>query len=276
MDTKNLKVSVLMPVLNGLPYLKDSIDSILSQTFKDFEFVIVNDLSTDGTTELLNDYAKKDKRVRILQNKTNKGIVFSLNRGLKESSGDYVVRMDSDDIAINDRIEKQVEAMDKDPDIAVMGSAASYIDATGNELGIITIPELDSSILIRSPLNHSTAIIRRKHLTQYGIYYKEEFYSAQDYFLWLRLSKVGKISALNDILLKYRLTKDNSINKKTKEILWDTLMAKKYAIFVLKIKPNAKAIIKMFLELILLLLPAKVVLFLHLKISFRKGLMINS
>lgn len=274
-ETKKPKVSVLMPVLNGLAFLKDSIESILSQSFNDFEFVIVNDVSTDGATELLNEYAKKDKRIRILQNKKNIGIVSSLNRGLRECCGEYIVRMDADDIAIRDRIEKQIKVMDSDQKIAVLGGSVSYIDARGKELGIIRHCFLGKSYLSTTPLLHPTVVIRKNYLTRNGLCYREKYYFAQDYFLWLELSKVGKISAIDNIVLKYRITKGAGRIKGLKMVIWHTLKVKKDAIFVLKMKPNLKDIGRICLELLLMLLPARVILHLYLRLTFGKGTKIN-
>ncbi|MFC1646046.1 glycosyltransferase family 2 protein [Candidatus Omnitrophota bacterium] len=269
------KVSVVMPVLNGLPYLKDSIKSILTQTFTDFELVIVNDVSTDGSTELLHEYAKKDKRIRVLQNEKNMGIVFALNRGLNESIGEYIVRMDSDDIAVKNRIEKQVAVMENDPSVAVLGAAVSYIDSLGRELNVIRYCALGNGNLTRCPLLHPTVIIRKSHLERYGLCYREKYYYAQDYFLWLEIGKVGKISAINDVVLQYRITKQAGRVRELKMIILTTLKVKKDAIFVLKIKPNLEAIGMIFMELFLLLLPARAILHLYLRLTFGKGKKIN-
>ena len=114
------KVSILMPVYNSAEFLREAIESMLSQSFKDFEFLIVDDGSTDGSAGILAEYVEKDSRIRIIRNEKNQGIVYSLNRGLKECTGEYIARMDSDDIALKERLDKQIAVLDKNPDIIAL------------------------------------------------------------------------------------------------------------------------------------------------------------
>lgn len=259
------RVSVLMAVYNGLPYLKEAVDSILSQTFGDFEFVIIDDGSTDSTGAVLDAYSRSDGRVRVLKNAGNMGNTFSLNRGLGECSGEYIMRMDSDDVALRDKIERQVLAMDSDRDISALGSAVSYIDASGRELGFVRRSAIGRTNLNRTPLIHSTVMMRRDHLVRNGLRYNEKYPVAEDYFLWLSIAKVGKISALDDVLLKYRITEEAARVKNLKKVLWNTLRVKKDAVLVLKIRPCFRDILRVILELLLLAMPARVVLAIYIK-----------
>jgi glycosyltransferase involved in cell wall biosynthesis len=269
------KVSVLMPVFNGLPFLKDAIESILSQTFCDFEFIIVDDGSTDGTADLLSDYEKKDKRIKVFKNTKNKGIVFSLNRGLKECSGYYIARMDSDDIALKERFNKQVSIMDSDYSIGALGTAILYIDADGKHLDVVRRCRISGSNLTETPLLHPTVMIRKSHLDNHGLTYQEKYRFSEDYFLWLQLSKIAKISAIDNPLLKYRLNGKATKIRNLKKTIWSTLKVKKDAVFILKITPGIKDIFRAFLEVLLLFLPTNVILYLYLKITFRKKQKIN-
>ena len=122
-------VSVVMSVYNGGEFLKDAINSILSQSYKNFEFIIINDGSSDNFSEILELY--DDERIKVLNNQENKGLVYSLNRGLLESIGKYIVRMDADDISLPNRIEKQVEFMQREPEVGVCGS---YIEIFGDTI----------------------------------------------------------------------------------------------------------------------------------------------
>lgn len=262
------KVSVLMPTFNNLLFLKDSIESILSQSFKDFEFIIIDDGSTDGSDSLLEKYAQRDRRIRIVKNEKNMGIVFSLNRGIKECCGDYIARMDSDDIAINNRLEKQVAAMEADSDISVLGGALSYIDSRGRDLDIIRYCKTSGSILSRTPLLHPTVMIRKETLVQNKIYYQEKYHFAEDYFLWLQISRIGKISAINDVVVKYRLSAKATRIRHLKGVLWATFKAKKDAIILLDIKPTLKDIAIIIIEIILLMLPSSIVLWLYFRMNF--------
>ena len=112
------KISVVMPVLNGEKYLAEAIESILNQTFQDFEFIIVDDGSTDQTPEILRSYANKDSRIQIVTNPINRGIGYSRNRGIALSRGEYIANMDADDLCLPERFEKQVRFLDSHPDIA--------------------------------------------------------------------------------------------------------------------------------------------------------------
>lgn len=264
---KNVKVSVIMPTFNSARFVKDAVDSILSQTFQDFEFIIIDDVSVDGTLDILNGYAQKDSRIRIIKNEKYRGLVSALNRGIQECNGEYIARMDSDDIAMENRLEKQIAVMDANPDISVLGGALTYIDSSGNELGIIRYCELNAK-LTRCPLLHPTVLIRRRILTQNNFYYLEKYRFAEDYFLWLQISKKGKISAISDVVIKYRLNNDAAKVRHLKRILWATLRVKKDAIFILNISPTLKDFIIMLCELILFLLPAQIILFVYLRKTF--------
>ena len=127
---KNPRITVLMSVYNGEKYLKEAIDSVLSQTFKDFEVLIINDGSIDKTSKILKTY--KDPRIRIINNKKNIGLTKSLNKGLKLARGEYIARMDDDDVSKPNRLEKQFEFMEKNSKYAVVGSFIEIIDSKGN------------------------------------------------------------------------------------------------------------------------------------------------
>jgi len=249
-------------------------DSILEQTFRDFEFIIIDDASTDATPGILSRYARGDSRIRIISNDGYKGLIASLNCGIRECSGEYIARMDADDIAVSDRLEKQIAAMDANPDIWALGGALTYIDACGNELGVVRHCDL-KSILTCCPLLHPTVFIRRNALIQNNLYYLEKYRFAEDYFLWLQISKKGKISAINDVVLKYRLNDNAAKIRQLKKILWATLKVKKDAIFILRITPTFKDLIVMLAELILFLAPKQVVLSLYLRKTFGKKARIN-
>lgn len=261
------KVSIIMPTFNSARFVKSAIDSILSQTFQDFEFIIIDDASTDGTLAILSEYAQKDNRIRIIENDIYMGLISSLNRGIRESMGEYVARMDSDDIAIKDRVEKQVAVMDANPDISVLGGALAYIDASGNELGVVRYCELNRHLSV-CPLLHPTVLIRRNVLTRNNFCYLEKYRFAEDYFLWLQISKKGRISAINDVVVKYRLNNNAAKIRHLKKILWATLRVKKDAIFTLNIRPAIKDLVIILCEFILFLLPARIILFIYLRKTF--------
>src|SRR4030067_740036 len=155
------KVTVLMPVYNGEKYLKEAIDSVLAQTLKDFEFLIINDCSTDKTQEILESY--RDTRIRLFR-QSNKGLTRSLNKGIQLSRGEYVARMDADDIALPERLEKQVTFFEKRPEIGVVGSFHSEVSASLHKSIVKKFPSDDSTIrkmLIKeNPFSHPTVMMR--------------------------------------------------------------------------------------------------------------------
>jgi glycosyltransferase involved in cell wall biosynthesis len=260
-----------MPTFNSGPFLQESIESILNQSFEDFELIIIDDGSNDGSANLLEKYASKDRRIRIIGNARNMGIVFSLNRGLEECQGEYIVRMDADDISLKNRLERQIQVMESNPGIAALGAALSYIDATGNELGVIRRCTVNRSLLRQNPLLHPTVIIRRSYLIHNRLSYLERYRYAEDYFLWLQLSRVGTLEAIDDIVLKYRLSNQATRVRHLKGVLLATLRVKKDGVFTLGIKPTLPDVLKFFAECILLLMPTSVIFSLYLKKTFGKS-----
>jgi len=269
------KVSVLMPTYNIATFLGKAIESILSQSFKDFEFIIVDDGSTDESSRVLAEYAEKDHRIRNIKNEQNKGIVYSLNRGLKECRGEYVARMDGDDIALRGRLEKQIAVMEADPHTVVLGAALSYIDKNGKEVGVVRRCAFNKSLIAQNPLLHPTVVFRRAVLEQHGLCYLEKYRYAEDYFLWLQLSRLGKIDALDDIVLEYRLSNSATRMRHLKGVLLATLRVKKDGVFSLRIRPTIGDVLRFFLEGFLLFFPSRLVRYLYLRMIFGKNLKVT-
>lgn len=204
------KVTVLMSIYNGERYLNEAVDSILTQTFTDFEFLIIDDASTDRTPEILRGY--DDPRIRIVTNEENLGLTKSLNKGLTLARGEYIARMDADDISLPERFEQQIYFLEKNSDIGVLGAAVQYIDECGKPLQILKWPQKDTLIkwelCFMNPIAHPSAIIRRRLLTESGGY-NEKITFAQDYDLWVRLSPETHFANHRDVLLYLRKTRDN-------------------------------------------------------------------
>ncbi|MDD5775246.1 MAG: glycosyltransferase [Candidatus Omnitrophica bacterium] len=261
-------VSVLMPVYNAAPFLKDAIESVLTQSFEKIEFIIIDDCSTDGSYDVLEEYGRRDPRVRICRNSRNMGIVYSLNKGIGLCRGDYIARMDADDISLKDRISLQVAALEADREIAALGTALRYIDSSGKDLGVTRRCFLESPYLSRTPLLHPTVMLRRELLDRYGLRYLERYRYAEDYYLWLQLARVGKLSAIDSVLLQYRITPTATRFKELKGVIRATLRAKRDAVFVLKMKPGLKDMLVYLAESALLLLPSRFVIFVYLRLLF--------
>ena len=195
------KVSVVMSVYNGECYLREAVESILNQTFTDFQFVIVDDGSADTTVSILESY--KDARIRLLTNEQNLGLTRSLNRALLHATGEFIARIDADDIALPERLSKQVAYLDAHPEVGLIGSAIWSVDVTGRRV-LKTVPTQDVIIrwclLFSNCINHPTALFRRSLLERVGVYDSNIRY-AQDYELWSRFSRMTRLANLPDPLV---------------------------------------------------------------------------
>jgi glycosyltransferase involved in cell wall biosynthesis len=200
------KVTVLMPVYNAERYLREAINSILGQDFSDFEFLIIDDGSTDGSAAVIASCA--DSRFRVLSHGQNWGIVRTLNQGLAAAGGDYIARMDSDDVSLPARLRQQVRFMDENPDVAVCGTFYRSFGA-GRErtVRLPRDPEtLRTMLLFASPLAHPTVMIRRSFLVSHDLSYREEDRHFEDMGLWKECAERGRIANLPRVLLRYRLS----------------------------------------------------------------------
>ena len=200
-----MDISVLMTVYNDEKYLNKSIESILNQSFRGFEFIIINDGSTDSTTDILNYYSSIDSRIRVFH-KTNTGMTKALNFGLSISQGKYIARMDSDDISFPKRLEIEFEFLENNPDIDLIGGAAQIIDDMDNVIGLrnIGVKNPKKTLSHQNIFQHTDIMFRRSILKKV-IGYREKFRNAQDYDLWLRISDVSEIAKIPDILGQWRL-----------------------------------------------------------------------
>ena len=205
-------VSCVMSVFNGKRYLADAVESILSQTFTDFEFVVIDDGSTDTSPRLLERYAAADSRLRLTR-RPNTGLTRALNEGLRLARGEFVARMDGDDVAERTRFERQVAFLRQHADCVAVGCALQLLDPDGAPLAEQRPPTTHEAIVARllqgeGAVPHPSAMIRRSALLAVGGY-REDFPAAQDLDLWLRLSEFGRLANLGEILLRYRLHADS-------------------------------------------------------------------
>lgn len=201
-------VSVAMSVYNAEPYLAAAIESILNQTFKDFEFIIIDDGSTDHSLKTLQKYAIQDQRIR-LTSRENRGIPQTRNEILAQSQGEFIAVMDADDIALPDRLARQVDFLQKHPEVVWVGGAFEVIDEKSRFLTTFYMAEDNDTIqhLLtegHTSFLHSTAMIRRSSLLQINGY-NEAFATGSDLDLWLRLTEIGAVANLALPVVKYRL-----------------------------------------------------------------------
>lgn len=262
--------SVLMPVYNGARYLRQALDSVLSQTFGDFEFIIVDDGSTDDTPALLADVARRDPRIRVHRLHPNQGIVHALNQGLDRCRGRYVVRMDADDVALPDRLHRQVQFMEDHPHVVAAGGQLTYVDARGVDLGVTRGGDTERSLLWATPLLHPTVILRRGALEANGLRYEETFRYAEDYALWLRLSRVGELRQLDFPVLKYRVSGDATRFRHLKPVLASMLRAKRMGMRQLGIRPSGRDLVRMAAEYAALVVPGRILRTIYLLATFRR------
>jgi glycosyltransferase involved in cell wall biosynthesis len=262
---------VLMPTYNNAAFLHESMTSIREQSFEDFEFIIVDDGSDDGSWPILEIAAKEDERIRLIRNEANQGIVYSLNRGLAACRARYIARMDGDDVALRERLERQAAFLDEHPETVALGGALRYVDGRGRDMGIVRTCETEGSLLARNPLLHPTVMLRREVLVRLNLRYEERYRYAEDYFLWLQLSRAGKLSALRDVVLKYRLTQGATRIKHLKGVLLATLRAQLAGMVELGIRPEPYDFLRFFGEAALLCLPSRAVRAIYLRMVLGQG-----
>lgn len=218
-----------MPAYNSADFIGVAIESILAQSFKDFEFVIINDGSTDCTPEIISQYAQSDNRIRFINNKENHGLISVLNQGLDLCRGEYIARMDSDDISLPQRFEKQIAYLDAHPDVGVLGTAGQNFDndtkAHHNSANVDVI-----ELLRGVGFYHPSVMLRRSVLLAHNIRYNPSFYLVEDLDLWTQLVKVTKMRNLQEVLLKYRVhkssvsVKNKRLQEKNKEIVRQNML----------------------------------------------------
>ena len=211
-------VSVIMPVFNSQGFLEQAIHSILEQTHKNFELIIVDDGSKDESWDIATRLGKTDARIHLIQLGKNQGISATCNTGLKIAKGKYIARMDADDVSLPDRLSRQVKFMEAHPDIGVLGGGMRYMAESGELLGIP--PQFFGDLAIRwnllfeTPFFHPTVILRKSLLDEYGLQYDPSYSrGAEDYELWSRLLPVTKGENLQDTVLYYRLHPNSNTHR---------------------------------------------------------------
>ena len=220
-DSKIPKISVVMSVYNDAPFVREAIESILKQTFDDFEFIVIDDGSKDGSSDILALYAEKDSRIRIFRQE-NSGLIAALNHGLKYCRAPLIARMDGDDISLPYRFEAQVEVIEKHPNFAVIGSQVVFIDTFGKVIGESVVPThpeyLRDHLLLENCIFHPSVLMRKEAVLNCGGYSSEAKH-AEDYDLWARMVQAGWwIGNTADVLLRYRYQRSESIGvSKAKE-----------------------------------------------------------
>ncbi len=214
---KNEIVSVIMSVYNGERYLNEAIESILSQTYQDFEFIIVDDGSTDRTADIIKSY--DDMRIKYYYFK-NSGVAASVNKGAVFTRSKYIARFDADDISMPERIERELFELNRDGNYVLAGSNAEVIDMDGNYLYTSSLPETNEEILLRveneAPFYQSSVMFRKDAFLKCGGYFEPVRQYGEDFILWNNLRKEGRMMNLREPLIKYRLVPSATTNRNRK------------------------------------------------------------
>ena len=258
-------ISVIMPVYNEERYLDNSIKSILKQTYQNLELLIINDNSNDNTLKVAQKYTS-DPRVRIFTVKKKIGIAKCLNFGIKKSNGFYIARMDADDWSYEDRFEKQVNFLEQNPQIGVLGGAIEVMDESLSNIHFKRDyfqedSNLKDLIFRQSPFAHPCLIFRREVVADN--IYNEKFSPTEDYDLYFRIGNDYKFANLKDIILKYRLSSTQASNLEAKRQQLLTLYIRLKALVEYGYKPKPSDVIYSFLQLMsILFLPQKLKFFL--------------
>ncbi|MGJ0363446.1 glycosyltransferase [Aliarcobacter cryaerophilus] len=213
-------ISVILPVYNGEKYLKEAIESILNQTYKDFEFIIINDGSKDSSLEIIKEYKKVDERI-VAVSRENKGLIATLNEGIEKAKGKYIARMDQDDISLPNRFEEQLKIMENDKEIVVCGSWINVFGENRKEKISKYFQhdkQIKANLIMSCCFAHPSVMMRRDAFVDNNIWYDENFKNAEDYHLWTQLAKVGKFYNIPKVLLNYRFLETSMTRVAEKEV----------------------------------------------------------
>lgn len=210
----NELISVILPVYNGEEYLDEAIQSILNQTYTNFEFIIINDGSTDKSLEIIKKYKEKDQRIVVIS-RENKGLIATLNEGIQKAKGKYIARMDQDDISLAKRFEEQIKFLEKNHEI---GACGTWVEVFGENIKTkkwklsCSNKRLKAELLFSSCFAHPSVMIKKNILIENNIFYDKNFLHVEDFHLWSILSKKTNFTNINKILFRYRII-DTSITR---------------------------------------------------------------
>lgn len=237
----SVQVSVLMSVFNGELYLADAINSILNQNFNDFEFIIIDDCSSDRSAEIIKNFG--DTRIKYFRNTENLGLTKSLNIGLDYCKGNYIARMDSDDVSLPDRLEKQISFLENNPDVGLVGSCYKFIKgrkASAKVFLPVSSEEINCSMLFNNCIIHTSATFRKSIIEKFNLRYDECYKRSQDYSLWLNMMRFTRLANMNDVLVLSRVHENQISNKNLTEQLNDAIAINQLYISNLGIELNSR------------------------------------
>ncbi len=262
---KNPEVSVILPVYNSALYLEACLNSIYAQTYRDFEIIAVDDFSTDDSYKILRKYSDKYGKMRILRNHKNRGVSETAKRAIDHAKGQYLVRMDADDLMPFDRITKQIKYLKSHKHTVAVGGQVIVIDAQNHTIGEKVFPtkheDIYKYIYRFVPVQQATLTIDREKLPQDFEYYRDGMNTAEEVELFFKLFQYGKIENMDETMLYYRMHDKNTSLQNIKETFLLTLIARIKAVFRYNYQPSFSGIAITFIQTIVILtLPQGLVL----------------
>ncbi|MCC6323472.1 glycosyltransferase family 2 protein [Candidatus Nomurabacteria bacterium] len=207
----NKLVSIILPTYNGSKWIKKALESVFAQSYTDWELLVIDDGSEDNTSIIVDSYVNKDQRIKYIKNDSNIGIQKTLNKGLKEAKGEYIARIDDDDIWVDKyKLEKQVEFFENNKDYVLVGTGVIMANENGEELFRYLLPEKDydikNKLLGKNCFAHSSVLFRKDSAIKCGGYSEDkDTLHIEDYDLWLKLGTIGKLANLPTYSLKYTI-----------------------------------------------------------------------
>lgn len=208
-------ISVIMPTHNSEKFISNAITSILNQTYTNFEFIIINDSSSDDSLNIIKNYQKTDSRIVLINNKTNKGVARCLNDGIITAKGDLIARMDADDYSFPTRLEDQVSYFHNNPNVDICGTYAKFFGKTEMiQKPLLSNKEIKTQLLFGCPMIHPTIMFKKKSIQKLNLQYNPEIKYAEDYNLWVESSTNLVFGNIPKILLKYRVHSSSVSQKK--------------------------------------------------------------
>lgn len=241
-------ISVVLSVYNGERYLRQSIESILNQSFTDFEFIIIDDGSTDSSKKIITSY--DDSRIRFISHE-NRGLVAALNEGIGVARGRYIARQDDDDVSLRHRFKTQVALLESNKELVVVGSSIIVINEQGERTAehriLLEDRELRDELLIRSPFAHGSIMVKTEAIKRAGLY-REEYWPAEDYDLWVRIAAQGKLANVDEPLYKYRVNNEGISIQNAKQQAAKKLLIKDDAAQAIGFEPLTRDVLKSMLK----------------------------
>ena len=224
-----MKISIILPLYNAEKFIEEAITSVQYQTYNNWELIIIDDQSTDSSYKIASKFLT-DKRINIFQNDLNRGLSYSLNKGIGLASGSYIARMDADDICLRDRLSVQLEYLQKHPYVDVLGANCVKFDEEGKfEVSnvITSNASIKAYLFIACPFIHPTMMIKRSYLIKFNLTYDHQYYRAEDYALWGDMIDSAYFANIENVVLKYRVLS----NSETR--LADLDKIKKFEVFTM-------------------------------------------